>query len=357
MTGSFDAYIAVDWSARGNPSPRRPSPDAIWISETDPTGTGVVYVRTRSAAMHLLRSRLVAHVEAGRRVLAGFDFAFGFPQGFAAAITEGNTPEKPGKHRSAGQWSRPADSKQADGKQERLSRSGQQDGASTVSQAWARVWSSFASLVEDDRRNRNNRFEVASLLNRRCLAQAGPFWGHPPGRSYDRLEPTSPAGGYPVRASGGTPLDRYRITERAESAAGVQPVWKLYGPASVGGQTLTGIAHLEALRRDCVLSPYLALFPFETGFRVPSDARVVLSEIWPNLFPFDTDDSIRDRAQVRAVTAGLQRLDRAGRLHCLFAPPSGMTSAECHACEQEEGWILGAGQLTRAPHVSLTHEQ
>ena len=29
----FDVYLCVDWSGRGSLSPRRESPDAIWVAE------------------------------------------------------------------------------------------------------------------------------------------------------------------------------------------------------------------------------------------------------------------------------------------------------------------------------------
>jgi hypothetical protein len=46
----------------------------------------------------------------------------------------------------------------------------------------------------------------------------------------------------------------------------MQPIWKLFGNGSVGGQALLGIPRLSALRNDEVLEPVFRVWPFETGF-------------------------------------------------------------------------------------------
>lgn len=68
----FDRYIAVDWSARSAPSPANPSKDAIWIA----MGGEAIYCRTREDAEQVL----IALLGGKDRVLAGFDFAFAYPQ-------------------------------------------------------------------------------------------------------------------------------------------------------------------------------------------------------------------------------------------------------------------------------------
>lgn len=139
----FDAYIAVDWSAGSKLSSERESKNAIWVGE-EFIGDGgklctisEVYCRTRRLAESHVRSRLEVHREAQRRVFLGFDFAYGYPSGFAEALNlAGGKP------------------------------------------AWRKIWEELSYLVSDDVTNNNNRFDVASELNARCGGVApGPFWG------------------------------------------------------------------------------------------------------------------------------------------------------------------------------------
>ena len=53
----FDAYMAVDWSARDTPSPRQPSRDAIWLAHQAARLelTATAYVRTRQECFEQLR--------------------------------------------------------------------------------------------------------------------------------------------------------------------------------------------------------------------------------------------------------------------------------------------------------------
>ena len=63
---------------------------------------------------------------------------------------------------------------------------------------------------------------------------------------------------------------------------GAQPCWKLIGAGSVGGQVLTGIPVVRALRDDPRWADRARIWPFETGFGVPDDARIVFAEVWPS---------------------------------------------------------------------------
>src|SRR5690606_33139932 len=93
---------------------------------------------TRRQAEEGLRRHLVRAVEEGRSVLAGFDFPYGYPAGFARAL---------------GLRGRP----------------------------WRAAWELLAAAIEDDQaKGWNNRFEVAARFNQRM--GGGPFWGHPHGR-------------------------------------------------------------------------------------------------------------------------------------------------------------------------------
>lgn len=97
MTASplFDTVVIVDWSARAAPSPRRPAKDAIWIGVVrDGIPRACVYCRTRAIAGEVVEDLLAGELSAGRRVLIGFDFPFGYPGGFAAAVVGTPSPLK-----------------------------------------------------------------------------------------------------------------------------------------------------------------------------------------------------------------------------------------------------------------------
>ncbi|HMA34628.1 MAG TPA: cobalamin biosynthesis protein CbiG [Chloroflexia bacterium] len=305
----FDAYLAVDWSARSTPSPAAPSRDALWVGEalaageSDPGRPAETYWRTRQACVAYIRTRLLHHLQAGRRVLLGCDFPYGYPAGYAAAL-----------------------------------------GLPGPAPPWRRVWDALARLVVDDAANGNNRFAVAAALNARCgAATPGPLWGCPRGQNTALLAPTSP--GFPYPLGPGQALARIRWVERR--VRGVQPCWKLYGQGSVGGQALVGIPAVARLRDDSALAAVSRVWPFETGFTPaptpPHGPWLVHAEIWPGIVPALLDPAIpiRDQAQVRAVVCWLADLDAAGRLGALFACPADLDTAGHAACVDEEGWLLG----------------
>jgi hypothetical protein len=307
----FDVYLAVDWSARSAPGPAAPTHDALWVGERGmhaaslETSCSESYWRTRHACTAYLRARLLHHVEAGRRVLLGFDFPLGYPAGFSAALRL-NGDEPP----------------------------------------WLRRWQELERLVVDEANNANNRFHVAAYLNARCGAPVpGPLWGCPSALRLPALAPTSP--GYPYQVRPGLSLERLRLTERR--ARGVQPVWKLYGTGSAGGQALVGIPALCRLRSDPALAAVSRVWPFETGFTpaltTEQGPAIILAEIWPGLVPgpLDPGIAIRDQAQVRAVSQWLADLDAAQQLGALFAAPRDLSPEALEHCLTEEGWILGSG--------------
>ena len=65
--------------------------DSIWIAMGEWSSRAFdagppVSVRTRMLAVEVLRRQLFQWRGGGKRVLVGFDFAFGYPAGFAAAL-------------------------------------------------------------------------------------------------------------------------------------------------------------------------------------------------------------------------------------------------------------------------------
>jgi hypothetical protein len=307
----FDVYMAVDWSARSVPGPARPTRDALWVAEAlapefdTADHSGETYWRTRRACLVHLHARLRHHLNKGRRVLLGFDFCFGYPAGFAAAL-----------------------------------------GLTDDAKPWRCIWDELTSMVEDSPANANNRFAVAAALNRRCAGpMPGPFWGCPVGNSVPPLPARNP--GFPHRVQQGLVLEQFRQTERCGS--GGQPVWKLYGSGSVGGQTLLGIPAVCRLRDDPEFAALSRVWPFETGFTpTPLSGQrpgIVYAEIYPALVAHRLDPAlpIRDQAQVRAMVRWLADLDAEHLLSRLFMAPNRLSASALTVCVTEEGWVLGAG--------------
>lgn len=309
MRRLFDVYMAVDWSSTNSRSKASPSKDAIWVGERLASGVaghenpGEAYFRTRMDCWRRLRGRLLRHASRGLRVLIGFDFAYGYPTGFATAL--GLDRELP---------------------------------------PWRSVWDEISRQITDSDDNTNNRFETAAALNARCgESRPGPFWGCPAKRQQPTLSMKSP--GFPYGVGPRLDLERLRITDRTQR--GVQEVWKLYGAGSVGGQALVGIPVVRRLRDEARFADFSRVWPFETGFTrdlTPDKGPFVLhAEIFPGNVPDPLDtEVIRDQAQVRAVAHWMSRLDEQGDLAQLFAAPDGLTSEDLEICTKEEGWILGS---------------
>lgn len=283
----FDRVVMVDWSANSTPKRGR---DSIWLADS---ATGeAINPPTRFTAMDIVRS--ITADTTSDRLLIGFDFSFGYPMGFASALN-GNP--------DAG---------------------------------WADVWSWLADSVSDDDRNRNDRLDIASAVNRRL--GSGPFWGYPGKARSDSLPRTRPAS-Y-------APFDEFRIAEHRVRAAGHRPFssWQLAYPGSVGSQMMLGMRCLELLRRDALIGPRLRIWPFETGIGADSavveHGQVLIAEIWPSMFPIDADrHPIRDAAQVLTMVDHIMGLDTAGELSTWFEPR--LSADERRVVLSEEGWTLG----------------
>jgi len=121
-------------------------------------------------------------------------------------------------------------------------------------------------------------------------------------------------------------------------------VWKLNQGVSVGGQTVLGLKYLFDLRiqSDPRLSAAIRVWPFETGWGSPSDARIVAAEIFPSILPIDHDlaSYVKDQAQVLTCVRHAARRDAIGNLAVSFGEPAGVHGSELRAVGEEEGWIL-----------------
>ena len=271
----FDGYAAVDWSANGVPKRGR---DSIWIAVQGWGGTeGPENPRTRADAVARIEGLLGRATEAGMRLLCGFDFPFGYPEGTARMLTG-------------------------------------RDG-------WEAVWSRIAAVIEDGPDNANNRFDAAAVLNA-AFPGDGPFWGNGLKRDISGLPRRKPSGW-----GENLPSNRRHAESTVRRA---QEVWKLVGAGSVGGQALTGIAALRGLRRRTGA----AIWPFET---LGEGRAHVLAEVYPSLIEPAPGPEVKDARQVKAVAAALQRLDAVGALSRHLSAPRNLPAA----VREEEATILG----------------
>ena len=249
---TWDSFAMVDWSG-GNDTGPTPTRDAIWIGwviageEREP-----VYMRNRTEALGWLAGLIVAERNAGRRLLIGFDFPFGYPSGFGRHLTGSDDP--------------------------------------------LAVWAWLRRNLRDQPEG-NNRFELAGRINR-GLPGVGPFWFN---GTQDDVE------GLPRK---GTEREGHGQRERREVeelARGTFSCWQMGGAGAVGGQAMTGMAAVwklvEQMRDD------VSVWPFE-----PLNRAAGLVEIWPSLLADAVraeGDAIKDRAQVRVMARALAGLSAA----------------------------------------------
>lgn len=287
---AFDTVVMVDWSAAAR-APRRPRPDAIFAAvarggKADPAA----YLGHRLDAEAWIAALVDGERAAGRRVLVGFDFPFGYPRGFAAALV------------------------------------GRPD-------AFA-LWDWLGARIVDTPRA-NNRFEVAGAINA-LFPGTGPFWGNGTAREVPNL----PRKG---RARTANPFPERRAIE--ERHKGAFTLWQLSGAGAVGSQTLMGLPVLSRLRRRFAAD--LSVWPFEAP-----DAGVVLAEVWPSLLApvvaaeLAATGGIKDARQVEVLARALSALtpDELARVMDVSTEP----------LAAEEGWILGSGHeaLLAAGHAA-----
>ncbi len=293
----FDSYIMVDWSAAAVP---KTGADSIWIAVMDRDRRGrrrAIRLRnpaTRGEAKALLAALFAARLEAGRRVLAGFDFPFGYPAGTARRLGLTGMP-------------------------------------------WIALWQTISKRIEDGPRNENNRFSVAADLNRHLSGGPFPFWGCPARAEGPYLTQKR------ARAHGPDDLAERRLADRL--TPGAQPVWKLFTTGSVGSQVLMGLPVLSALRWDPAFQACMAVWPFETGLTLPPakpGGDIILAEIYPSLWLSKAPPGvIKDAAQVETVVARLAERDGQDRLAGLFEGPAHAPESLRRAILEEEAWIVG----------------
>ncbi len=275
-----ETIVMVDWSG-GNDTGRRPRKDAIWaaVAREGEPGIPRVYLRNREIAVEWLRGLLGAELRAGRRVLAGFDFPFGYPSGLAERLT---------------------------GRADPLA-----------------VWGWMAEHLEDGPKG-NNRFDLAGRINA-MFPGVGPFWFNATGREIDHLP-------HKGRGRDGHGMAERRAVEMR--AKGCFTCWQMGGAGAVGSQVMTGMAALERLRR--AFPGEVAVWPFEA-----LGPPVTFVEVWPSLLDREVRAAMRpgevkDAVQVRVLARAVAEAAREGRL-------AAMLDAVPEEARAEEGWILGVG--------------
>jgi len=242
----------VDWSG-GNDTGPTPRKDAIWSCiARDGTVDAPVYHRNRAEAEVALTALIEDERAAGRRLLIGFDFPFGFPRGFARALTGVDDPFA--------------------------------------------VWRWLAERIEDSPRA-NNRFALAAGINRALGKGRGPFWGNGTKTDHPGLART--------KAGYDNPFPDRREAETR--APGAFTCWQLAGAGAVGSQVLMGLPVLQRLRAR--FAGEVSVWPFE-----PLDRPVAFVEIWPSLLREAVavaerhSDAPRDAVQVSVMARALSRL-------------------------------------------------
>lgn len=244
---AFDSVLMVDWSG-GNDRGPAPKADAIWAcTARGGVAEAPVYLRNRHVAEAWIAEVIEAELTAGRRLLAGFDFPFGYPSGFTGALCGSRDPLV--------------------------------------------LWDWLEARIEDAPKA-NNRFDVAGEINAGFMAP-GPFWGNGLRRDVPGLPRKKPVHG----------LHGFAEKRRTENAApGAFTLWQLAGAGSVGSQTLMGLPVLARLRRR--FPGRIAAWPFEA-----LDRDVALVEVWPSLFAGPAPAGmIRDAHQVACVASVLAGL-------------------------------------------------
>ena len=285
----FDTVAIVDWSG-GNDTGPRPRKDAIWLGITrNEKDQEPVYIRNRTLAEEILQNLIAEETAANRRLFIGFDFPFGFPTGFARALTGSDNPLD--------------------------------------------LWAWFAEHVTDSPRA-NNRFDLAARINTR-FPGIGPFWFNALKADLPHLPRKD------TRKGHGLPEKR-AIETRTK---GSFPCWQMGGAGAVGGQVFTGLPVLHRLRR--AFTDHVAAWPFE-----PLDKPVALVEIWPGLInPIvkhaEAQGGIRDAHQVRLLARAVARLhpDDLAAMLDVHAPEEGWIMGVGH----EDKLMAAADDTLRPP--------
>ncbi len=274
---AFHRVLAIDFSAASSPTR---GANSLWLAVAE----GDEPIRTQNLKTRADLARLLSRIVARPgRSLVVFDVALGWPQGTAREIGLRGTPV-------------------------------------------TAMYRLLDDMIRDAADNANNRFEVASELNRR--AGSALFWGHPPTQTYAHLLPTKavPAGLVARRVS-----ERRRIERHVGGV--IKSPFQLSGAGAVGSQSIMAQVMISRLRRAGVA---IAVWPFE-----PPTARVVVGEYFFSLAAVASErGSCLDQRQVRAVARFLRSEVRAGRSPVREELLDALSPEDHRAVRREEGWLV-----------------
>ncbi|WP_339762795.1 gephyrin-like molybdotransferase Glp [uncultured Sulfitobacter sp.] len=264
MTG-FDTFVVIDWSG-GNDTGASPRKDAIWAGVTrNGQDQDPVYLRNRTVAEAWIVDLIRAELEAERRVMIGFDFPFGYPAGFAEALTGYTDPLV--------------------------------------------LWDWFEARIEDSPET-NNRFDLAAEMNLGLGDGVGPFW-------FNGL-PNRDIPGLLRRKEGyANPFSEKRQAETR--AKGAFSCWQMGGAGAVGSQVFMGLPVLSRLRKR--FHGEINVWPFEQIKR-----PVAFVEVWPSLTVGNApDETINDAWQVQELARQMSGLSDEALAEMLevYAPEEG----------------------------------
>lgn len=281
----FDVYIAVDFSGAKDANRQKAS---IALAEIERGSAPRIETDrfTRFDVIWFLLQRILHHNSAGRRVLAGFDFCFSFPDGFWAALT--NSPAD---------WG-------------------------SLIRGMAEGVVNLPAIVDKPESNARKWAEMANQrIARKLDMKTGPFWG--PGFS----QITNP--GFPFSRS---QFAERRLVERREP--GFKSVFQVGGQGAVGLQSLCGIPYLHHIRTTCAQQKAnLHCWPFD-GWNVEPSSHLMV-EFYPALFNQGEKSHASD-----ALACGnwAMEMDDEGELATYLHP--GLSDSE-NAQAVVEGWVLG----------------
>ena len=295
MPRLFDAYVIVRWSAASKASAAGADSVLIGLVRRDVRFRNAYSSQsaaTRAEGEKKLSALLEELTKRGEKVLLGLDFPLGLPRGVAAGLKLTGEP-------------------------------------------WLAVWNQLDKMVKDKPDNTNNRFGVASEINRRLTGGPFPFWGCPPRDALTTLQPKR------TREHGPDDAPEFRVTET--KVKGAPSVWKLYYNGSIGGQAILGVPMVRRIR--LAYGDQMKAWPFETGWGPPDldGVRIVAAEVYTaGAETKPAAGESKDQTEVRAYAEQIAKLDDASKLAPMFAEPKGLAAAEADIARSEEGWILGA---------------
>ena len=266
----FDRFAMLDWSSGRDTGPR-PRKDAIWLGINGEEAKAPQYLRNRQLAEVALADLIDDTLTRGARLFLAVDFTFGYPRGFARAVTGSNDPFA--------------------------------------------LWAYFADRIEDSPKD-NNRFDVAGEINRR-FGGKGPFWGNPLKRDIAGLARN--------KKDYDNPFPERRLCE--QEAKGAFTCWQLAGAGAVGAQVLTGLPVLHRLRLR--FPNQIAVWPFE-----PLSRPIAVVETWPTLInpAVHAAGGIRDAEQVRLMARAFSALppETLAQMLAVNAPEEGWIAGLGH---------------------------